>query len=315
VSSPTNQFAEYFDCYFCVLCRVKGHVSATGQSHFYMEAQTALSTPVDGDCVDVVTGTQDPAGNLSYIAGVLGLPQNKVTVTCPRVGGAFGGKITRAITVSAASALAAKILKRPVRIFNTRTADMAMTGGRESFAVDYEIGFSADGVITSVIADYYIDGGIASGDAFGGLYMGMHWADNAYYLPNYLANAKLCYTNTPARTSMRAPGVVQACLATETLVERVAVELGLPVNVVQERNFIRDGATTITGQQITNCTISRVWDTLMKRSLFQGMIFCFLLCPRSKSFVIILLYQNACLVRTTITRRICGVSEALQSAR
>ncbi len=111
---------------------------------------------------------------------------------------------------------------------------------------------------------------MASGDAFGGLYMGMHWADNAYYFPNYAAEAKLCYTNTPARTSMRAPGVVQACLATEILIERVAVELGLPMHVVQQRNFVRDGSTTIVGQPITNCTLDRVWSTCLSRSRFEG---------------------------------------------
>lgn len=52
--------------------------------------------------------------------------------------------------------------------------------------------------------------------------------DNAYYLPNYVATATLCYTNTPPRTSMRAPGVVQSCLFTEMVVERVATELNLP---------------------------------------------------------------------------------------
>jgi xanthine dehydrogenase molybdopterin-binding subunit B len=61
--------------------------------------------------------------------------------------------------------------------------------------------------------------------------MGMSWADNAYFFPNYEANAKLCYTNTPARTSMRAPGVIQSCLATEMVIERVATELSLPGNI------------------------------------------------------------------------------------
>ena len=63
--------------------------------------------------------------------------------------------------------------------------------------------------------NFYVDAGMASDDAYIGLYVGMHKADNAYYFPNYEARAKLCYTNTPARTSMRAVGVVQAALCTE----------------------------------------------------------------------------------------------------
>ncbi len=45
---------------------------------------------------------------------------------CPRAGGAFGGKITRGMAVSGAAALCAFKLGKPVRIFNTRTADMNM---------------------------------------------------------------------------------------------------------------------------------------------------------------------------------------------
>lgn len=46
-------------------------------------------------------------------------------VKCPRAGGAFGGKITRGMPLSCAAALCSTKLNRPVRIFNTRTADMA----------------------------------------------------------------------------------------------------------------------------------------------------------------------------------------------
>lgn len=58
-----------------------------------------------------------------------------------------------------------------------------------------------------------------SGDATGSLSMAMNWADNGYHLPNYRATAKICFTNTPARTYTRAPGVVQSALATSVIVE------------------------------------------------------------------------------------------------
>ena len=90
----------------------KGYISAAGQYHFYMEAQTAVASMTDGDCIDVVCGTQDPTGYQGYVAGVLGVPQNKVVVKCPRVGGAFGGKITHGIPCAAAAGLAASKLNR-----------------------------------------------------------------------------------------------------------------------------------------------------------------------------------------------------------
>lgn len=248
--------------------RVKGHIDAGGQSHFYMEAQTAFTKLVDGDNFEVVCGTQDPSGYQGYISKVLGLSSNKVAVKCPRTGGGFGGKLTRGQSVACASALASYKLSRPVRIFNTRTQDMNMNSGRAGFAFDYEVGFSEEGQIVSLFYDVYIDCGMNFYDTFGDLAMGMRWADNAYFMPNYKATATLCYTNTPPRTSMRAPGVVQTCLATEIVVERVALEVGLPITEVQEKNFIQDGQTTILGQTIEDSKLTTCWIKLMERSHF-----------------------------------------------
>lgn len=135
---------------------------------------------------------------------------------------------------------------------------------------DYEVGFSADGTITALKYNFYLDAGIDSGDCSGSAFMGMYWADNAYFFPNYRADATICYTNTPARTSMRAPGVVQASFCTEFVVERVAQELGLPVTQVQQKNFIADGELAICGQVIQDCTLPTVWSTLLQRSRYDA---------------------------------------------
>jgi xanthine dehydrogenase/oxidase len=234
-----------------------------------MEAQTAFCQPVDGEYYEVICGTQDPSGYKGYVASVLGIDSNKVTVKCPRTGGGFGGKLTRGQSVACASALASYILKRPVRIFNSRTQDMNMNSGRSAFSIDYEIGFESDGTISAVSYEVYVESGINFYDSYGDLFMGMRWADNAYYIPNYKANATLCYTNTPPRTSMRAPGVVQMCLATEIVVERVAIELNLPVAAVQEKNFIQNGQTTILEQPIEDSQLMSCWSKLLDRSHYH----------------------------------------------
>jgi xanthine dehydrogenase/oxidase len=248
--------------------RVHGSILAGGQSHIYMETQTAIAKIVDGDNIDIVCGTQHAAGYQSFVAATLGLQSSKVTVHHTRSGGAFGGKLTRGIATASAAALCAMKLGRSVRIFNNRTSDMILTGGRESFAFDYEVGYTSSGQITAIKINFYIDAGIAYEDTIGGMYMGMNWADNAYYFPNYIAEATLVYTNTSARTSMRAPGVVQACLATEMIVERVAHETSLSTTQVQQLNFIQDGQATISGQVVSNSTLTTVWDTLYSRSRY-----------------------------------------------
>jgi xanthine dehydrogenase/oxidase len=52
------------------------------------------------------------------------------------------------------------------------------------------------------------------------------------------------------------------------LIERVSRELNIPMQQVQERNFIKNGLTTILGQPIENCTLDIVWSTLLTRSRF-----------------------------------------------
>ena len=53
--------------------------------------------------------------------------------------------------------------------------------------MEYEVGFSADGKINALTYQFYLDGGIAGSDTLGSMYMGMQWADNAYFFPNYEA--------------------------------------------------------------------------------------------------------------------------------
>lgn len=104
-----------------------------------METQASIATCKDGEYVEIVCGTQDPTGYQNAVAKVLGVPVSKVTVSCPRAGGGFGGKITKGITNAAASALATKLTGRTVRIFNTRTAEMYMNSGREGYVINYQV--------------------------------------------------------------------------------------------------------------------------------------------------------------------------------
>lgn len=252
--------------------RAKGRLTAAGQCHFYMETQAAIATCENGDSLRVICGSQDPSMYQSNIAGVLGVHSNQVVVQCQRAGGGFGGKITGGITNAAAAALCAQKLNRSVRIFNTRTADMNMIGGREEWIADYDVCFDANGVIQGLKYQFYIDAGCAPNDTIGALFMGNAWADNAYFIPNYVADSFVCKTNTPSRTSMRAPGVVQTCLFMEMVLERMASQLSLPLATVQQRNFISNGKPTINGQVITNCTLEEVWSKVLRRSQYASRV-------------------------------------------
>lgn len=58
--------------------------------------------------------SQSPQFMMQTIAMVLGLPQNRCTSRCRRMGGAFGGKTARSAVPAAAVAVAAHKLKKQV---------------------------------------------------------------------------------------------------------------------------------------------------------------------------------------------------------
>lgn len=103
-------------------------------------------------------------------------------------GGGFGGKIRGGLFASAAAALASYKLNASVKVSNifNRAHDMMMQGGREEWRANYQIGFDSSGAIQSIVYDFVVDAGSSDFEASGGAYMGMCWADNAYFFPSYL---------------------------------------------------------------------------------------------------------------------------------
>ena len=81
------------------------------------------------------------------------VPDSFVTCRVRRMGGGFGGKETQATQWAVIAALAARVTGRACKFRLDRDADMAMTGKRHDFAVEYAVGYDADGRIRAVDLD------------------------------------------------------------------------------------------------------------------------------------------------------------------
>ena len=68
-----------------------------------METQSALAIPDEDNCIVVHSSSQCPEFTHSTIARCLGIPEHNVRVITRRVGGGFGGKAIKAISVSTQS--------------------------------------------------------------------------------------------------------------------------------------------------------------------------------------------------------------------
>ena len=119
---------------------LSGECNFGTQFHFYMENQNAIAEPNE-DGFDVSCSTQWIDFVQNGIAQVLGLSNvSSINVRVKQLGGAYGGKITRANMPATAAALAAKILNRPVRVELDLNTNMEMVGKRFPWYFQYKIG-------------------------------------------------------------------------------------------------------------------------------------------------------------------------------
>ncbi|PIK46750.1 putative xanthine dehydrogenase/oxidase-like [Apostichopus japonicus] len=160
---------------------LEGEMKIGGQEHFYMETQCCIAIPKGefGE-MEVISSTQDVAHTQFAVASALGIPSNRVVARCKRMGGAFGGKESRACFYAALAAVAASKSKRPVRLVLDRSEDMLSSGTRHPFLAKYRIGFTKEGKIEAAEVHYYANGGHSFDFTPAVVNVACKNADNAY---------------------------------------------------------------------------------------------------------------------------------------
>jgi xanthine dehydrogenase large subunit len=250
---------------------LNGEVEMNGQDHFYLETQASWVIPDGEGNYHVYSSTQHPTETQIVVARVLNIPNNRVVVTCLRMGGGFGGKETQANPFATVAAIAAHKTGRPVRIKLKRHHDMILTGKRHGFLGQYTVGFTKDGKITALDVDLIADGGWSLDLSPPVLSRAMLHLDNAYYIPNLEVRGRIAKTNKASNTAFRGFGGPQGMIVIEEVVDRVARFLNLPPEVVRERNFYHGTGETNTthyDQEIVDNRLDRVWNQVQANANF-----------------------------------------------
>ncbi|XP_010520495.1 PREDICTED: indole-3-acetaldehyde oxidase [Tarenaya hassleriana] len=251
---------------------LNSEVRLGSQYFFYMETQTALAVPDEDKCMVIYSSIQNPQFAHSTIAACLGVPEHNIRVITRRVGGGFGGKTQKAIPVATACAVAANTLQRPVRIYVNRKTDMIMTGGRHPMKITYSVGFKSSGKITALELEILVDAG-AGPDISAIIPSNIIGALKKYNWGTLSFNVKLCRTNLPSRTTMRAPGDLQGTYIAEAIIEHVASTLSMDTDIVREINlhtyeslalFYKGGAG-----EPHEYTLPSMWDRVAVSSDFE----------------------------------------------
>jgi xanthine dehydrogenase large subunit len=216
--------------------KLTGTLNIAGQDHFYLESQAAVAYPDEAHAVEIHCSSQHPTEVQHLVAHALGLPLHKVVAIVKRMGGAFGGKESQAAPFAVYAALAAFKLNRPARLILSKDDDMQITGGRNPFAIDYQVGFDDNGTISVLKASLYSDAGAYADLSTAIMERAMLHIDNAYFIPNMNVEGQVCRTNKAPTTAFRGFGGPKGVVTIEGIIEDIATHLNLDALDIRQRN-------------------------------------------------------------------------------
>ena len=228
-----------------------GTLEVGGQEHFYLEGQIAYVLPQEQNQWLVYSSTQHPGEIQHWVSHALGIDNHAVRVECRRMGGGFGGKETQSGHMAVWAAVAARKLRKPVKLRLDRDDDFLVTGKRHPFAYDYTVGFDDTGRITGLKLTMAVNCGF-SADLSGPVAdRAVFHVDNAYFLQDVAIASYRCKTNTQSNTAFRGFGGPQGMVVTEAIMGDIARQLGLDALDVRRRNLYGITERNVTHYQMT----------------------------------------------------------------
>lgn len=227
---------------------VEGEYETGAQEQLYIEPNGMLAVADPSAGITVWGSMQCPYYVHKSLAGLFGVPPDKIRVVQMETGGGFGGKEEYPSIIAGHAALLAWKAGRPVKIIYDRAEDMAATTKRHPSRTRHRTALSADGTILAMDIDFVIDGGAYCTLSPVVLSRGTIHATGAYFTPNVRVRGRAVATNVPPHGAFRGFGAPQSIFALERHMDRVAAVAGLTPEELRRRNFIRTGQTSAVGQ-------------------------------------------------------------------
>ncbi|MEV6642970.1 molybdopterin cofactor-binding domain-containing protein [Amycolatopsis sp. NPDC051371] len=204
----------------------------------FMEPRACVVDPT-GTQITMWSATQVPHILRVMSALTLGIPEHKLRVIAPDVGGGFGGKIG-VLPEEMMSLLVAQKLGKPVKWNETRSETMlAAHHGRDQIQ-DITISSTRDGQVTGLKVELLANLGAYNGLVGTGVpILGAFMFNAIYKIPAYHFACTNVYTTTTLTDAYRGAGRPEATFAIERIMDELAVELGMDPMELREKNWIK----------------------------------------------------------------------------
>jgi aerobic carbon-monoxide dehydrogenase large subunit len=191
------------------------------------------------ESLTVWDATQAPLTIKNGLANMLGLPEFKVDVIAPDVGGGFGTKIMLFFAEEVLVPWAAMQLRQPVKWTEDRREHFIAANQERGQAHSARVAVDEQGRILAIEDVFVHDTGAYTPYGMVVPIITVTQLPGPYKVPNYRSEFTVVYTNTPCVSPYRGAGRPHACFVMERLIDRIARELDLAPNEVRRRNFVQ----------------------------------------------------------------------------
>ena len=222
------------------------HFTTQRVEHAFLEPESTLAIPDETGHLVVYSGGQGVWDDRDQIASVLNIGTDEVTVELVSNGGAFGGK--EDMSNQAQTALAAKLLNRPVKCTLSREESLRMHPKRHPIDIELWAACDAEGNLTALKARMLGDSGPYASVGMKVLERAAGHASGPYVVDNIDVESVAARTNNPIGGAFRGFGANQAQFAMEGAMDRLAEMVGISGWEIRSRNVIEPGAVWGPGQ-------------------------------------------------------------------
>jgi len=227
---------------------VEGYYETGMQDQAMLGPESGLAIPAEDGGVDLYVATQWLHVDRDQIAPCLGLPPDKVRLHLAGVGGAFGAREDLSMHLHAC--LLALRTRKPVKMVYSREESFYGHVHRHPARIWMRHGATRDGRLANVTARIVIDGGAYASSSTAVIANASTFATGPYEVPNALIEGTAVYTHNPPCGAMRGFGAVQACVAHEAQMDKLARALRMDPVALRVRNAVSTGSVLPTGQTI-----------------------------------------------------------------
>ena len=229
IAKSDYKFEDRYELGYAQHCPIEPHVCIT-----YLD---------DRDRLVIRTSTQVPFHARRICAQVLQIPESRIRVVKPRVGGGFGAK--QEVFLEYVAGLVTLRTRRPAKIELTRAEEFYTSRTRHPHIVKLRVGVKKNGLIDTL--DMYA---LSNTGAYGthGLTVVCNCGSKVIPLYNKAKNMKFigeaAYTNLPVGGAYRGYGGTQGFFALESLMDDMAEHMGVDPLDLRRKNHIRKGESS-----------------------------------------------------------------------